>query len=115
LGRRVGFMLPKCCNPLCTNSFRSLADGKLFRLENDATLRPSTPTKEYFWLCPSCSPTMTLRISNDGEVITVRMSEQVHLEGDLANRKEGLLLSDVSSDVSIVVRKSMTEVWDFIV
>jgi hypothetical protein len=89
-------MLAKCCNPACAHPFRYLSDGKLFRLEDETTVRPSTFTREYFWLCPSCSTTMTLRISNDGRVITVPMSEAVHLDCDAADRKKRLLLKDVS-------------------
>jgi hypothetical protein len=35
-------MLARYCNLLRTRSFRYLSDGKLFRLESDAALRPST-------------------------------------------------------------------------
>jgi hypothetical protein len=79
---------------------------KLFRLESDPALGSSTPTKEYFWLCPSCSANMTLRISNEERVITVPMPKPVHLDSDFGNRKKGLLLSDVS----FLGRKGMTKV-----
>ena len=58
-------MLGKCTNPSCSASFRSLKEGRLFRLENNPTLRScNVTTAEYFWLC-SCS-TMTLHLSDDG-------------------------------------------------
>ncbi len=89
-------MLAKCCNPSCTHSFRYLSDGKLFRLENDPGLRQSNPTKAYFWLCASCSATMTLRIGPEGEVTAVALAEQFHGSNFLAtNCPKGLSISDV--------------------
>ena len=99
-------MLDKCCNPSCTHSFRYLTDGKLFRLEDSPALKPSSAQSEYFWLCPSCSATMTMRLSHEGRMITVPVSEPVHRDSDSANRKKGLLLSEVS----ILGRKGMTKV-----
>ena len=89
-------MLAKCCNPSCAHSFRYLSDGKLFRLENDPALRHSDPTKEYFWLCPECSATMTLCITPEGQVIPIALAGQLHRSNSLvSNRQKGLLLSDV--------------------
>jgi hypothetical protein len=89
-------MLAKCCNSSCTRSFLYLSDGKLFRLENDLALRQSNPTKEYFWLCASCSATMTLCISSEGEVTAIALAEQFHGSNFLVtNPPNGLLLSDV--------------------
>jgi hypothetical protein len=86
-------MLAKCCNPSCPHLFRYLTDGKLFRLENHPALRQSSPTKEYFWLCPRCSATMTLQISPEGRVVPIATDGHNSLVTD---RQKGLMLSDVS-------------------
>jgi hypothetical protein len=101
-------MAAKCCNPLCAHSFRYLTDGKLFRLENDPALSSSALTREYFWLCPSCSATMTLKLSNQGRVIAVPLSKRldVDVDTDFSSRKKGLLLSYVR----ILGRKGMAKV-----
>lgn len=93
-------MLGKCTNPSCSVSFRSLEGGILFRLEADPALRLSNPkTLEYYWLCRSCSATMTLQISEEGNVIPVPVP--VHggthqRDSILPKRQNGLLLSGVS-------------------
>jgi hypothetical protein len=92
-------MVAKWSNPSCSASFRYLEEGRLFRLVNDPALRSSkVAAAEYFWLCPSCSSTMTLHISEGGSVIPVGLREPVHNSGDFisANRHRGLLLSGVS-------------------
>jgi hypothetical protein len=91
-------MVAKCFNPSCTTAFRYLADGKLFRLENDVALRESNFKTEYFWLCKSCSQTMTLSISDEGDIVPAAQSEPIHPGGDPSarNRDRGLLLARVS-------------------
>ncbi len=65
-------MLGKCTNPSCSASFRYLQEGILFRLEADPGLRlPNPKQAEYYWLCRSCAPAMTLRLSQEGKVIPV--------------------------------------------
>jgi hypothetical protein len=96
-------MLAKCANPLCSASFRSLAEGKLFRLETDRALGSSKSNRvEYFWLCHPCSSTLILRVSEDGTVGTVLLPEGIRGVPDgvaliSADREKGLLLSRVSS------------------
>jgi hypothetical protein len=96
-------MLGKCTNPSCSASFRSLKEGRLFRLENNPTLRScNVTTAEYFWLC-SCS-TMTLHLSDDGSVIPVVLPEPFRGVPDgvaltSADREKGLLLRSVSSSL----------------
>lgn len=96
-------MLVKCTNPSCFASFRYLRDGRLFRLERDPTLWSSKSNRvEYFWLCHRCSPEMTLRLIEDGTVITVLLPELIRGVPDgvalsWADRKAGLLLRTVSS------------------
>ena len=73
-------MLGKCANPPCSASFRRLGDGRLFRLEPEPRLRLSHPKTEYFWLCPTCSAVMTLRIDASGTVVTAPCPVSVHDE-----------------------------------
>jgi hypothetical protein len=94
-------MLAKCTNPSCSASFIHLAEGRLFRLETEATLRSSkTNATEYFWLCERCSEDMTLRLAQDGRVMATGLREAM---GDgsrvafvSANREKGLLLRGIS-------------------
>jgi hypothetical protein len=94
-------MLAKCSNPSCFVIFRSLQDGKLFRLESDPVLRADNSRVEYFWLCGHCSSTMTLRLGGDGTVVTVPLSKSSILSDRDApfsyEQKKGLLLRSVSS------------------
>src|SRR2546426_1445269 len=67
-------MLSKCTNLSCSASFRHLADGRLFQLENDSPVTASKAT-EYFWLCHRCSAAMTLRLAHDGNVAATELPE----------------------------------------
>lgn len=58
-------MLSKCANPECYQEFRYLHLGKIFCLAptpevQAASQRFPTPLYERFWLCDSCSRTMTV-------------------------------------------------------
>src|ERR1017187_776441 len=95
-------MVAKCSNPSCSASFRSLKEGRLFRLENDPTFRScNVSTPEYFWLCHSCASTMTLRLKEGGTVVTVLLPEAIRGVPDgvaltSTDRRKGLLLRTVS-------------------
>jgi hypothetical protein len=92
-------MVAKCGNPSCPARFRRLNDGKLFRLETDPVLKPTTvKVKEYFWLCRDCSSTMTLHLGVDGAVSPVLLPNMVLQPGEFisANREKGLLLREVT-------------------
>jgi hypothetical protein len=71
-------MLAKCTNPLCSASFRHVAEGQLFRLE---TGQPAGSSKakvtEYFWLCERCSARMTLHLAHDGRVMPTGLREPI--------------------------------------
>lgn len=59
-------MLSKCANPECSEQFRYLHQGKLFYLmptpKAGAITDADWPQRqERFWLCESCSKTMTLK------------------------------------------------------
>jgi hypothetical protein len=96
-------MLVKCTNPSCSASFRYLSDGRLFRLESDSTLWSSKSNRvEYFWLCHRCASKMTLRLRENGTVVTVLLPELIRgVPDDVAlswvDRKPGLLLRSVRS------------------
>ena len=69
-------MLSKCSNPSCSNPFLYLRDGRLFQMEiEESGSEPaqladesaiSSPGKrssrrlEFFWLCGTCSSTLSL-------------------------------------------------------
>ena len=85
-------MLSKCANPECSNKFRYLHDGKVFKVDFDDhahlrnTLTDNRPgilleiggprlhsgastdggarAPEYFWLCSACSEYLTLASRN---------------------------------------------------
>jgi hypothetical protein len=94
-------MLAKCANPLCSASFRRIAEGKVSRLETDPALGSSKFSRvEYFWLCQRCSSVMTLRLKEDGTVGAVLFLEAIHgvpdgIASTSANREKGLLLCSV--------------------
>jgi len=96
-------MVAKCSNPSCSAPFRYLGDGRLFRLETDPALGSSELNKvEYFWLCHHCLSTMTLRLTEDGTVVTVLLPKPIRGVPDgvalaSAHRGKGLLLRSVSS------------------
>jgi len=95
-------VVAKCSNSSCSASFRTLKEGRLFRLESDPAIRSSESNRtEYFWLCARCSSAMTLRLSENGTVVTVLLPEPIRrVPDDVAltavDRKEGLLLRSVS-------------------
>jgi len=90
-------MLAKCSNPSCVARFLHLDDGKLFRL-----IRVSDPNRlEYFWVCNSCSLTMTLRLAEDGSVIALPLPKPLQGFPDAVDyrcscREKGLLLRSVT-------------------
>ena len=100
-------MLAKCINPSCSTPFCHLQDGRLFRLENDPALPISKYSRvEYFWLCRDCSSTMTLHLGKNATVEAVPLPYPFRSIPDdvslaLADRKEGLLLRSVSSQLPL--------------
>ena len=93
-------MLAKCANPLCSVPFRYLESGGLFRLERDPLDSSDRQMPEYFWLCRSCSATMTLRLDEAGGVTIVPSQDATPREGDalafvLLDRQRGMLLNRI--------------------
>ena len=67
-------MLTECSNPPCSARFRSLEDGRLFRLESDPAVPTNAPKPvEYYWLCKGCASTLTLRLGDHGNVTAVAL------------------------------------------
>lgn len=82
-------MLSKCANPACAQPFRHLDEGKLFQVETEyfpaSASRPALPHRrgrmlrhhiERYWLCDSCSATLTLAFEHGRGVSTVPLSDQ---------------------------------------
>jgi hypothetical protein len=78
-------MLSKCLNSGCSATFHYFGQGRLFRVdfadagrkhaqageEVPACIRSQACHIEYFWLCDECTATMTLELSDAGEVRVV--------------------------------------------
>lgn len=107
LGRRPGLcrwrnqMLTKCANPVCLTHFRYLERGTLFRYENDPRAAPDRAHREYFWLCGSCSSSLTMRLDAQGKVFVTEDEAEERPPGNggpdfvLAGRQNGMLLSRI--------------------
>jgi hypothetical protein len=80
-------MLSKCANPACAQAFR-LDQGKLFQVETEyfpaSDSRQALPIKrgrilrhhvERYWLCDSCSSTLTLAFEKGRGVSTVPLPD----------------------------------------
>jgi len=106
-------MLTKCSNPSCSARFRSLQDGRLFYLESDPVLRPDNSNRvEYFWLCGRCSSATTLRLGEDGTVVTVSLPKPIRSVPDgvaliSVDRNRGLMLRSISSPLPKHLRDRM--------
>jgi hypothetical protein len=84
-------MLSKCANPHCSTPFHYLREGKLFRMEVEAPASPletgadlhlvwdKKPSRkiEHFWLCGTCSRTLTLRMDKERRVAVVPIKAEV--------------------------------------
>jgi hypothetical protein len=70
-------MVSKCANPACSETFRYLHQGKLFRFEwslateSPAGTREGLRHMEFFWLCANCSDTMTMVYKRGSGVMAV--------------------------------------------
>jgi hypothetical protein len=75
-------MLSKCLNSRCSARFQYLGQGRLFRIdfveavkkqaragkEAALALRSKACPIEHFWLCQDCAATLTIELSDGGEV-----------------------------------------------
>ena len=80
-------MLGKCANPACLESFRKLGSGKLFAFESTTKVGPAKippnsgiakagETPRFFWLCETCSMTLTLGLDAAGELTLQRIPDR---------------------------------------
>ena len=98
-------MLAKCANPSCTETFRYLGRGRLFRLEADPVSRsytsfPDSVQEEYFWICAECSQRYTLHLEDGGHVSVIPLPKPASAHpADFAvvSRQDGMMLRSVSS------------------
>jgi len=70
-------MLSKCANPVCSEIFRYLHQGKIFCLAPTPEIEvaagmPNPVLEERFWLCERCAKEMTL-IWGGAQVTLVRL------------------------------------------
>lgn len=104
-------MLTKCANPKCFASFRYLHDGKVFMIPGEGTaamsaLRPEQPnagcaarSSEYYWLCNTCSQTMTIVLDRHKTVRVVPIATLRALERDRGtslNQQQHALNAEIS-------------------
>ncbi len=78
-------MLSKCLNSRCSATFQYFGQGRLFRVDfadagrkrassgkdTVAPIRSKACPIEHFWLCEACAATMTLALSEGGEVCLI--------------------------------------------
>jgi hypothetical protein len=89
-------MVSKCANPACSTPFHYLREGKIFRVEVEATPPPTSQGKakadvfndgsqspflvasrkpvlklEHFWLCGPCSQSMSLLFDKDNRISVI--------------------------------------------
>ncbi len=86
-------MLSKCLNPRCSATFQYFGQGRLFRVDfadvgrkcalSGKEVVPSVRSKarpvEHFWLCEDCATTLTIALTDGGEVHLI--------SHEVANRK----------------------------
>ena len=82
-------MLHKCANPVCSNRFLRLREGKLFQVETEFVPKSNKPATnrrkqklglrhiEYYWLCNQCAPYVTLISDPTQGIITIPLPEGV--------------------------------------
>lgn len=75
-------MVSKCLNSCCTATFRTLGKGRLYCMDFAdwgrknglegkkvvTSIRSKAWPVEYFWLCEKCATTLTVELSEAGEV-----------------------------------------------
>jgi|SRR5689334_8216843 len=80
-------MLHKCANPVCSNRFLRIREGKLFQVETEFVPNSNKPATnrrrqklglrriEYYWLCNQCAPYVTLVADPTQGIITIPLPE----------------------------------------
>ena len=83
-------MLAKCLNPICSQTFRYLSDGRIFHLEIPVAGDTVTSRRrEYFWLCDSCCAKFTVVLKNGTVVLESRFLELMSSERLERGEEEG--------------------------
>ncbi len=104
-------MLSKCLNPGCSAIFQYFGQGRLFRIDfGEACRKRALASKEiiasvgckvhpmeHFWLCERCAATMTIELSNSGEVHLVRIEASVPKRAAAAAPQERITREAVAS------------------
>lgn len=65
-------MVHRCANPSCSTTFHRLGDGRLFVVETADDRR--SRRLEYFFLCNSCSRTMTVEAKKGSKSVVVPLA-----------------------------------------
>ena len=87
-------MLAKCLNPICSQTFRYLSDGRIFHLEIPVAGDTVTSRRrEYFWLCDSCCAKFTVVLKNGTGVLESRFLEMMSSERLERGEEEELFLN----------------------
>ncbi len=77
-------MVSKCANPGCSNPFLYWRQGKLFRIEisarpeavsGDAGAKHHASRVEFFWLCATCAPRMTVSFEQKRGIIVTPVDQ----------------------------------------
>lgn len=68
-------MVSNCINPECRKPFLYLRDGRLYVNRPRNGIVADESQIEYFWLCDSCTKTMSLVVRNDGSLCLVPRDE----------------------------------------
>ncbi len=63
-------MVHKCANPSCSVTFHRLGDGRLFVVE----IADGSRRLEYFFLCNSCSRSMTVATKKGRDSVVVPLA-----------------------------------------
>jgi hypothetical protein len=108
-------MLSKCNNPECSQLFRYLEGGRLFLLESNPELEVIGSRSEYFWLCPACSASMTLRLGEDEtahvtQLPAAQCGSPATVDVSWTERKRGLSLHSISSFAPNTIPRSTNNV-----
>lgn len=114
-------MLHKCANPVCTNQFRLLHQGKLFELEiqyldrtaadGDHDVGKTKIQTERYWLCDNCAEHATLRFE---KFVGLVLNSPVDIEEVAVPLSNGIDPTDVSRirirplDLNFLRRRDLT-------
>ncbi len=71
-------MVSKCANPKCSNVFHYFGQGKVFEIRSAVPRQSSGYAEakngnivEHFWLCSTCSSTLTLAMNRQRKVLVI--------------------------------------------